>query len=170
MEQCRLEMNTFWYHEKELRLRTAGFTSNELRQLQGINNNLASQLSCEPQGYVLADCWSQQMLLDGARFEPGEVVMIHEALFPILKARYLSSYRIHSPALPSSNFCYCLPQAAFMPEGCQHMPRQPFKACPKCKICLRCGHVCKRTLRPSSRCRSCTCLPAGLDLHSLWKH
>ena len=43
LERAMLEHNTFWFYERELKMRTASMTSNELKQLKAISQPLADR-------------------------------------------------------------------------------------------------------------------------------
>ena len=167
MEASLEHHNQFCRYEDEIRLRSANLTANELRHLQEESVPLANKVNSEPQNFVLMDVWAQRLLdeLPWA-YSPGQVVMVQNHLFSILKLRLVAQRM--SAVASDDPACFCLPQPALMPYGCRHRPGQAFKGCTECMQCHRCGMYCKRMQQ--ARMHSCKCLPSGLDLPHLWRH
>ena len=165
MGQIRQAQNSFMYFEKEMRCRTPTMTANEFRQMKMLSLPLAQRASEEPHNFVLLDLWCTRLLDEGPAFFPGQSAICGKDLWTLLKLRLTAQRANQLPA--DSVPCYCLPEGAFQPSGCQHR-REPFISCLQCRKCSRCGLLCRKL--ELDKHGMCSCQPAGLDQHEMWRH
>ena len=132
---------SFWTFEREIRLRTAGLSSNERRSLQSLSQPLAERLDSEPANYVLADLWANRLLEEAnIHYSPGQQVCLETDVFSVLKCRLIAS---RMTGYSEGYNCYCFQQGSMLPAGCLRKEGQAFSTCTLCRTCVRCHKFCK---------------------------
>ena len=139
----------------------------ERKHLAGIDEAMATRLLNsmnlgEPM--PVAAVWLNHLLNQEARtYEKGESLRFPTASWSLAKCQLVQRRLQASRRLVN---CWCLPETAFMPNGCPHKntEKEPgYSSCPLCDWCLRCQKMCRHHAK--DRATRCTCSPSGMDGH-----